>query len=82
MPLGVAALTSGAAVIAAPAIGGALGTWVGGYTGIAATNFGLALLGGGSLAAGGYGMAGGVLVIAAAGAGLGGTQAYREPTPT
>lgn len=59
-------------LLAAPAIGGAVGTLVGGYTGAVATNFGLALLGGGSLAAGGLGMAGGTAVVAAMGSVLGG----------
>lgn len=57
--------------IAAPAIGGAIGAYTG-LSGAAATSHGLALLGGGSLAAGGLGMAGGTAVITAAGAGLGG----------
>ena len=61
-----------AGVAAAPAIGGALGTLIGGYSGAAATSYGLALLGGGSLAAGGLGMAGGTFVIATVGAALGG----------
>ncbi len=46
----------------------AAGGWIGGMfglSGVAATNFGLALLGGGSLAAGGFGMAGGVVVLTA-----------------
>lgn len=60
------------AVLAAPAIGGAVGTLVGGYTGAAASSYGLAMLGGGSLAAGGLGMAGGTAVIAVAGAAMGG----------
>lgn len=45
------------------------GTWVGGlmgYSGIAATNAGLALLGGGSIVYGGLGMAGGVALLTAA----------------
>ena len=54
------------------AIGGFIGTTLGGYTGAAATSYGLALLGGGPVAAGGLGMAGGTAVVAAAGAGLGG----------
>lgn len=58
-------------LMAAPAIGGAAGTLVGGYTGAAASSYGLALLGGGSLAAGGMGMVGGTYVVAAAGAALG-----------
>ena len=60
-----------AGLMAAPAIGGAVGTLVGGYTGAAAMNYGLALLGGGAIAAGGLGMVGGTYVIAAAGAALG-----------
>lgn len=59
-------------LLAAPAIGGAVGTLVGGYTGAVATSYGLALLGGGSLAAGGLGMAGGTAVVAAMGSVLGG----------
>lgn len=61
-----------AALIAAPAIGGAVGTLIGGYSGAVATNAGLAFLGGGSLAAGGLGMAGGTMVVTAAGGALGG----------
>lgn len=60
------------ALLAAPAFGGAVGALVGGYSGAAATNFGLALLGGGAVAAGGLGMAGGTAVITALGAALGG----------
>ncbi len=65
------ALAGPAALAAAPAIGGAVGTLVGGYSGAAASSYGLALLGGGSLAAGGLGMAGGAAVVAAAGGALG-----------
>lgn len=61
------------AFVAAPAIGGALGAYLG-LSGAAATSHGLALLGGGALAAGGYGMAGGTAVITAVGAGLGGAS--------
>lgn len=46
-----------------------MGTWVGsmmGYSGIAATNAGLALLGGGSVASGGLGMLGGTALLTAA----------------
>lgn len=46
-----------------------IGTTVGGvfgFTGIAATNFGLALLGGGAIAGGGFGMLGGTALLAAA----------------
>lgn len=50
---------------ASPIVAG-MGTWVGsmmGYSGIAATNAGLALLGGGSLASGGFGMLGGAALL-------------------
>lgn len=53
--------------VMAPAIT-AIGTSIGGLfglSGIAATNFGLALLGGGSLTAGGLGIAGGTTLLAA-----------------
>lgn len=43
-----------------------IGTWIGnmaGLSGIAATNYGLALIGGGSIATGGLGMAGGVTIL-------------------
>jgi hypothetical protein len=72
----------GAAVIApmvffaAPAIGGALGAsgLIGpALSGAAASSHGLAFLGGGTLAAGGLGMAGGTAVVTASGAALGGT---------
>ncbi|WP_040527650.1 DUF726 domain-containing protein [Gordonia paraffinivorans] len=58
-------------IAAAPALGGAIGAMMG-YSGAVATNAGLALLGGGAVATGGLGMAGGTYVIAAAGAALGG----------
>lgn len=58
---------------AAPAVGGALGSMTG-LTGAAATSHGLAVLGGGSLAAGGYGMAGGAVVATAIGTGVGGAM--------
>jgi hypothetical protein len=63
---------TGVGLMAAPLIGGFIGTTIGGYTGAAATSYGLALLGGGSLATGGLGIAGGTAVVAAAGASLGG----------
>ena len=47
----------------------AIGTWIGeamGLSGIAATNAGLALLGGGSIASGGLGIAGGIALLNAA----------------
>lgn len=59
-------------LLLAPVIGGAIGVLVGGYSGAAATSYGLALLGGGSLAAGGLGMAGGTAVVAGLGGVLGG----------
>ncbi|GAA3809734.1 hypothetical protein CSO01_22130 [Cellulomonas soli] len=59
------------AFVAAPAIGGVVGSLTG-LSGAAATSHGLALLGGGSLAAGGLGMAGGTTVVTAMGASLGG----------
>lgn len=60
------------ALAAAPAIGGALGSLLGGYSGAAASSYGLALLGGGAVAQGGLGMAGGTLVVGAVGGALGG----------
>lgn len=71
--LSAGALMTGA-IFAAPAIGGAIGSLsvAGGYTGAAASSYGLALLGGGSIAAGGLGMAGGTAVVAAVGGALGG----------
>lgn len=66
-----------AAWLAAPVIGGVLGASVlgGGLSGAAATSHGLAMLGLGSLASGGFGMAGGTVVVVAAGAGLGASRA-------
>jgi hypothetical protein len=63
---------TGVGLMAAPLIGGIVGTTIGGYTGAAATSYGLAALGGGSIAAGGFGMAGGTAVVAAVGGSLGG----------
>lgn len=70
--IGGAAVIAPLALAAAPAVGGAIGTSLLGYSGAAATNAGLATLGGGALAAGGAGMAGGVAVVTAAGSALGG----------
>lgn len=67
----VAGILGPLALTAAPAVGGAIGSLLG-YSGIVATNAGLALLGGGSLAVGGLGMAGGTMVVTAVGAALGG----------
>lgn len=58
--LGLGVLTGG---LAAPAIAGAYGTIVLGYSGAVATSAGMAALGGGSVAAGGLGMAGGAALI-------------------
>ncbi|NLH71196.1 MAG: DUF726 domain-containing protein [Brooklawnia sp.] len=72
------AVVAGTAVpltlLAAPAIGGAIGSLgiFGGLSGAAATSHGLALLGGGSIATGGLGMAGGTAVVTAVGAAVGG----------
>lgn len=73
----VAAVALGAVVyfsggLASPLVAGpaaAIGGWLGGtmgLSGVAAVNAGLALLGGGSIAAGGLGMAGGAALITAA----------------
>jgi len=56
--------------LAATTIGALIGQSVG-LAGAAAVNYGLALLGGGPLAAGGFGMAGGTALITAMGAGSG-----------
>lgn len=58
--LGLGVLTGG---LAAPAIAGAYGALVLGYSGAVATSAGMAAIGGGSLAAGGLGMAGGAALI-------------------
>jgi hypothetical protein len=74
--VGAVGLAAGAplALVAAPAIGGAIGSLgaFGGLSGAAATAHGLALLGGGSLAMGGLGMAGGTAVVTVVGAAVGG----------
>ena len=63
----LAFFTAGTTAATAPAWVAAVGTWVGssvyGLTGIAATNAGLALLGGGAVAAGGLGIKGGVVLL-------------------
>lgn len=66
------AVAAPAALLAAPAIGGAVGSLIGGYSGAAATSYGLALLGGGALEVGGLGMVGGTIAITAVGGALGG----------
>ena len=70
---GATALVLGAAGgwVAAPMLGSAYGTTILGLSGAAAHNAGLAALGFGSLASGGLGMAGGSMVVAAAGGLLG-----------
>lgn len=61
-------------LLAAPAIGGAVGSlgMFGGLSGAAASSHGLALIGGGSIAAGGLGVAGGTAVVTAVGGAVGG----------
>lgn len=61
-----------AAFLAAPAVGGAIGSAFFGLSGAAAVSKGLATLGLGALSAGGFGMAGGVAVVSAMGAATGG----------
>lgn len=70
----VAGIAAPFALLAAPAIGGAIGSLgvFGGLSGAAATSHGLALLGGGSLVSGGLGMAGGTAVVTAVGTAVGG----------
>jgi hypothetical protein len=65
------AITGG---LAAPLIGGAIGSTMG-LSGAAATNAGLALLGGGSLASGGLGVAGGTLFVSGVASAGGGAAA-------
>lgn len=71
-----AAVIAPAALLAAPAVGGAIGASVlgGGLSGAAAVSHGLAILGGGSIAAGGLGMAGGTAVVTTVGGGVGGAM--------
>lgn len=66
-----ALVLGGTGFVAAPFIGAALGGSAG-LSGAAATSAGLAALGGGSLAAGGGGVAGGIFLITATGATIGG----------
>ncbi|WP_258794910.1 TMCO4 family protein [Tsukamurella tyrosinosolvens] len=66
-----------AAVAAAPAIGGLIGTALLGLNGAAAGSAGLAMLGGGAVAAGGLGIVGGTYVVTAAGAALGSALGMR-----
>jgi pimeloyl-ACP methyl ester carboxylesterase len=68
--LGGALLIGPAFLAAAPAIGGSIGAWSG-LSGAAATSHGLAVLGGGAISAGGFGVAGGTAVVTAVGASLG-----------
>lgn len=69
--LGGVAVGGPLAWVAAPAIGGALGSAMG-LSGAAATSAGLAAIGGGAIAAGKLGMAGGLAIITAVGGGVGG----------
>ena len=59
------------AVIVAPVLAGHIGTGLFGLYGAAATAKGLALLGGGAIAAGGFGMAGGTIAIMVGGSIIG-----------
>lgn len=70
--VGGVAIAGPLAAIAAPIVGGAIGGLMG-YSGVVATNAGLAWLGGGSLAVGGFGMAGGMTVVTIAGTAVGGS---------
>lgn len=72
--IGAAAVVAPLALLAAPAVGAALGgsMFGGSLTGAAATSHGLAMLGGGAVASGGLGMAGGTAVVTATGTALGG----------
>lgn len=72
--IAAAAVVAPMAFFAAPVVGAALGSSAlgGSLTGAAATSHGLAMLGGGSLATGGLGMAGGTVVVTATGTALGG----------
>ena len=63
-------LIGAAGFLAAPAIATAIGTSAG-LSGAAATSYGMALLGGGSLAAGGAGMTGGLWLVSGVGGALG-----------
>lgn len=71
--VGLLAVAAGAAIFftggaASPAVA-AIGSWIGGTMGLsgaAATKAGLALLGGGSIASGGFGIVGGTAVLTAA----------------
>jgi pimeloyl-ACP methyl ester carboxylesterase len=77
-----AAFVGPLAFIKAGQIGGAVGVGVAKakgkqLAGAAARNYGLAWLGGGPIAAGGFGIAGGTLVVGAAGATLGGVVGAR-----
>ncbi|MFY0613099.1 MAG: hypothetical protein JXQ99_16330 [Hyphomicrobiaceae bacterium] len=62
---GIVVWATGGFGVLIPSIGTAIGSAMG-YSGIVATNYGLALLGGGSLASGGYGVAGGVALLTVA----------------
>ena len=69
--LATAIVTAGTFWFAGPAIGAFVGSLMG-LSGAAAVSAGLAFLGGGSLAAGGFGMFGGMVVITVCGAATGG----------
>ena len=64
--IGIIAVGVGTGGVGAPAAVAAVGTWIGklmGFSGAVATNAGLALLGGGALAKGGFGMLGGTILL-------------------
>lgn len=61
---------------AAPIIGGLIGTYILGLHGAAAISAGLAWLGLGSLAAGGFGMFGGAVIVTSTGAILAGSTSH------
>ena len=64
--IGIIVVGVGTGGVGAPAAVAAVGTWIGnmmGFSGAIATNAGLALLGGGSLASGGFGMLGGTILL-------------------
>ena len=74
--VGGVAVVGPIAALSAPALGAAIGSMYG-LTGAAATAKGLALLGGGALASGGFGIAGGTAVVTSVGASIGsGLGAY------
>ena len=72
--------TMAGGLIAAPHIGTAIGVYALGLSGAAATSAGLATLGFGATAAGGFGMAGGTLIVGALTGALGGATSIATTT--